>query len=318
MLPHDLPASSIPLPPGDRRSAVYLSGNEPRHLRLGYSIQRRFPGLLKAWWTHSPPRSARWSHKLAKARRLFANSQAVSEARAMLENGQIYDLAAFMRRKASSDALRQVKRMVRVYAGREKRNAVEEEMFGREVDALKQHAELHPEPVDSPNSPERVRALEALSPYFIITFGGPLLRGKVLQTARGLAINQHAGWSPALKGASTTETALYHRQLGWVGNTVHIMDTFADAGAILRRSTATLHPDDSVSHCFLSVVALGNKMMLEVIEEALTADELVGCAQPPGGQTVLNIDFSPTKRDAIRRDFAQGWLGDALRIVKDF
>lgn len=318
MLPHDLPVSPIPLPPGDRRSAVYLSGNRPRHLRLGYLLQQRFPGLLRAWWVHAPPKRTRWASKLAKAQSLVANSQAVTEARSMLENGQIYDLAAYLRRKVSGDALRRLGRTVRMYAARDNRDAVEDQMFGREVEALARHAELHPEAVDSPNAPERVRALEELSPYFIIAFGGPLLRGKVLRTARGLAINQHAGWSPELKGSSTTETALYHRQLGWVGSTVHVMDTFADAGAILRRSTATLHPDDSLNHCFMAVVATGSKMMLEVIGEALAADELMACPQPAGGQTVLNIDFSTTKREAIRRDFAHGWLGDAMRMIKDF
>jgi hypothetical protein len=96
------------------------------------------------------------------------------------------------------------------------------------------------------------------------------------------------------------------------------MDTSADSGAILRRSTAALHPDDRPGHCFMAVVAVGSKLMLEVIEAALEADELTAFPQPAVGETVLSIDYDAVRREAVRRDFAGGWLGDALRMAQDF
>lgn len=67
MLPHDLQLETVPLPPGDRNSAVFFSGNSVRHLRLGYLIQRRFPGLSKAWWTATPGQSQRVKEKVTNA-----------------------------------------------------------------------------------------------------------------------------------------------------------------------------------------------------------------------------------------------------------
>jgi hypothetical protein len=316
MVPHELASATIRMPPGNRYSAVYLSGNRPRHLRLGYLLQHRFPGLLEQWWIHEPgghvarPRDPATGSLLERG--------AVSQAVAMIRNGEISELGGKVRRKLKRGGLRQVARAARLYSARGELARIEEEMFGGDVQALRKGAELHPRPVDSPNAPAQVRELEALGPYFLIVFGGPLLRGELLACARGLALNQHAGWAPELKGSFTTETALYHRKLGWVGNTVHVMDTSADAGAILRRSTAALHPDDRPGHCFMAVVAVGSKLMLEVIEAALEADELTAFPQPAVGETVLSIDYDAVRREAVRRDFAGGWLGDALRMAQDF
>jgi hypothetical protein len=318
VIPHDLRAAVIRMPPGDRRSAVYVSGNRPRHLRLGYLIQRRFPGLLKQWWIYEPRGQGGSSNRAGNATGLLLASRDASQAMSMIQTRQIGELSRKVRRKLQHGGLRQVVRAARLYSARGEIAQIEDQMFHPDVEALRDGAELHPTPVDSPNAEERVAELEAISPYFLIAFGGPLLHGELLSCARGLALNQHAGWAPELKGSSTTETALYQRQLGWVGNTVHVMDTSADSGPILRRSTATLHPDDTPGHCFMAVVAVGNKLMLEVIEAALNADELTTFPQPAVGQTVLSIDYDAVKREAVRRDFANGWLADALRMVEDF
>ncbi|HHH27962.1 MAG TPA: hypothetical protein ENK57_06415 [Polyangiaceae bacterium] len=318
MLVHDLPSEPLALPEGERRSAVFFSGDSLRHHRLGYLLQRRFPGLLKAWWIYAPKRSRRLQDKLTKAWRLVANSQTGKEAIGLLRNGDLAGLGQIAQRRLRKGDLGRLRRTLSAYATPSNYAQVEREMFGDEVEALRAEASMHPVYIESPNKGAQVDELAAIDPYLIVTFGGPLLSGRVLGKARGLAINQHAGWSPALKGASTTETAIYHRQLGWVGNTVHVMDTHADSGAILRRSTAALHPDDDLAHCFFAVCAVGSKMMLEVIDAALHDETLTTFPQPRGGSTVLNIDYTPAKRRAIERDIASGWLSDALDIVKSF
>jgi folate-dependent phosphoribosylglycinamide formyltransferase PurN len=318
MLVHDLPAETVRIPDGDRHSAVYFSGNSLRHRRLGYLIQERYPGLLKAWWIYAPQQSQRLQAKLTKAWRLVANSQTGAAAVEMIREGDVGGLMAMTQRRLARGDLRRFGRLARMYTQRSNYGEIEQEMFGEELARLEAKASLHPESIDSPNKKAQVAALAAIDPFLIVTFGGPLLGGRVLSKARGFAINQHAGWSPSLKGASTTETAIYHREIGWVGNTVHLMDTHADSGAVLRRSTATLHPDDDLAHCFFGVCATGSKMMLETIGSVLHDDELACFPQPKGGQTVLNIDFSAAKREAIARDMANGWLADALQMVREF
>src|SRR5690606_697931 len=109
---------------------------------------------------------------------------------------------------------------------------------------------------------------------FLLTLGGPIIGRRALAAVRGVAINQHAGWSPDLRGSGTIERALFHRRLDWVGSTVHVMSTAVDAGPILRRAHATLHADCTPAECFLRVVSLGTELMLEVVDEAIAADSL--------------------------------------------
>jgi len=318
MLPHDVPSETRALPAGDRRSAVYFSGDGLRQLRLGYLIQERFPGLLKAWWISAPKSSQRLRPKLEKAWRMVSSGPPSTGTMELLREGDLRNLVGIARRRIRRGDLRRLGRIVKLATRRDPYARVEEEMFGAEVKAFEARAALHPERVDRFDSEEHLARMSAIDPYLIVTFGGPLLRGRVLEKARGLAINQHAGWSPSLKGSYTTETAIYHRELGWIGNTVHVMDTQADSGAILRRSTCTLHPDDDLAHCVLAVCAVGSKLMLESIDTILHADRVDVFPQPRGGQTLLNVDFTLAKRDAVARDLRGGWLADALAATRDY
>jgi hypothetical protein len=51
MTPPDHEPSLVALPAGHRQSLVLVTSDRLRHLRLGYLMQQRFPGLLTAWFT---------------------------------------------------------------------------------------------------------------------------------------------------------------------------------------------------------------------------------------------------------------------------
>lgn len=321
MLPHDLSPTRVELPPGPRDSAVLLTGPRPRHLRLGYLIQRRFPGLLRAWYVTDPPKEARLKAKVDKARELLRSNPAVVEARRLVERGEVHDMrdvAHVIRRVSRGLDLGRATRAAWEYLRPNGYDESEQRMFGRELERLRAGAALHPVVVPSPNDEEVIAEVEAMNPYFLITLGGPLLKGRLLRAARGVALNQHAGWCPVLRGANTVETAIYHRNIDWIGSTVHVMNTFADAGVILRRSTAALHPDDDLGDCFMAAVAAGTKMMLEVIACAIRDGEIVGFDQPSLGRTVNIIDYVPAKRSAVARDMTRDFLENALRIARQY
>lgn len=303
MLPHDLEADELRLPAGTRDSIVLFTGTELRHLRLGYLVQKRFPGLVKQWWA-TRPRGKKPSN--APAPLLGKLVEAVRLVRA----GRFGELTTTVGSKVAKLVPR------RRQPPGESPAAVEAEMFGTEVAELGRGAELQPEETEDPNGDAVLRQLGQIRPYFLLTAGGPILRQPVLDCVRGLAVNQHAGWSPELRGARTIEAALYHRELGWVGNTVHLMDTFADAGPILRRSTCTVHADDTVSHCFFASVALGTKLLLELVETALHVDAVPIYAQPARGKTVLAAEMRGEREQLVRNDLATGWLGRELYATR--
>ena len=164
-----------------------------------------------------------------------------------------------------------------------------------------------------------MEALTELDPYFLLSLGGPLYRPEVLDCARGIAINQHAGWAPTFRGSNTVGWALYHRQLGCVGTTVHITTAELDGGPILRRSQAALTPWDTPEACFARVVALGTELICEVVKGIIDSKEVVSAtSRPSRAAAYLGPQFDGAIENAIHRDFSNGWLEQAIRGQRHF
>lgn len=305
MLPNDLTAKTLTLKPGPRRSAVYFSGGSLRHLRLGYLLQRQFPDLLLGWFVVKPPRRSR------------------REMLSLLQQKALGDVPpsrvwATVRKMGFAASFRRLRNAMASRLIQFEYPATEKSMFASEVARLSEKAQLHPQYIENTRGPELVEWLDQHEPYLLLTFGGPLIGTRLLKRVRGYAINQHAGFSPELKGSHTTEMALYHRRIDLVGSTVHLMDGFADSGDILRRSTATVHDGDNAAEAFLSVTALGNQLMLDVVSDLLDGDSLRVYPQPAGqGATVLNANLNYYRRRDIRKN-AAAVIAEELREIRDF
>jgi formyl transferase-like protein len=201
----------------------------------------------------------------------------------------------------------------------ERQELAEQRLFEPEVQELRRGAVVGPTAVVDPNSNDFVDTLRELDPYFFLSLGGPLYRPELLGSARGIAINQHAGWSPTFRGANTIAWALHHGRLGCVGATVHITSSDVDGGAILRRSQATLTPWDTPEACFARVVALGTELMCEAVRDIIESKEVVVYDQQlDRGVEYLNAQLDDEIEKAISRDFSNGWLGDAIRAQRQF
>ncbi len=295
MFPHDISLRDLTLPPGDRHSAVIVSGSSLRHAQFGYKLQERFPGLLKKWWV------------VERSGNIGAADTALTSAGPMRRR-RFRALARNLRDKAFRHWRQRADGSTRA----------ELRMFECDVTRLKAAAEVHPIPTDGVISEQLVEEARALSPYFLFLLDGPLLEPRLFKVVRGLVINQHAGWLPEYKGGSSHQHALYRRDVTRVANAVHLVELGSDSGAILRRSTATLHPDDDEEDCFMAAVALGTELALEVVGEALRADSVSVFEPRPAGHTYLAADWTTRKRQAVRRDFASGWLADAIEAQRDW
>ena len=195
----------------------------------------------------------------------------------------------------------------------------EKKLFEQEICELRQDAKLKPVLVKDPNSKEFMECIRKLSPYFFLSHSGPLFKKELLESIRGVAINQHAGWSPTYKGAATTEWALYHRNLDYVGSTVHITTTGADAGPILRRSHPCLVSSDTIESCFARVAALGTELMIEVVKGIISNKEILVYDQPVDvGKTYITSQLDRSALRAIYRDFSDNWLERELLRLSSF
>lgn len=313
MLPHDHETSLVSLPAGDRRSLVLVTSTRPGYLRLGYLLQQRVPGLLAAWFI-APSEAVPSS----EASRAFAGRLASSASGAAiitaLKAGELAEAARMVRRQLRPAGLRRMRRQLqrrRAASSDDLLVQVETGMFGDELTQLRARATLHP--VDAPVTRETIGPI---NPYIIVAHG-TTIPADIARLARGLVLTQHDGWLGALSGPHAVEHALYHRELSWVGSTITAQIAGQGEAAIVRRSSATLHPDDTVAHCVAAAAALGASLMLDSIDQALTESHLP-LAPVSGGRTLVPADFSAAVQEALARDFAAGWLADALGTEQDF
>ena len=195
----------------------------------------------------------------------------------------------------------------------------EQAMLEKEVEVLSRDAKVQPRKVATPNSQEVIDWLAERQPYFIVTLGGAVYGKKFIESARGIALNQHDGWCPTYKGSGTVDWALYFRDITHIGNTVHVLTTGLDSGPMLRRSTACLVPGDNRNTCFVRSVVLGTELMIESMHELIATHKAVVFDQPDGvGATYLGRELQDYMTSAIQRDFRAGWFKQELARWRQF
>ena len=164
------------------------------------------------------------------------------------------------------------------------------------------------------NSINFLNEIKILDPYFFVVLGGPIISKKIINSVRGFCINQHAGHSPDFKGSSTTDWALYHRDLSKVSSTVHLMGSAADTGSIIRRSQPCLRKDDKISDVFIRVVVLGTELLIESIHDIIKDNSISYYDQNKTfGRTYLASEMNSKKRMSIKKDFRNDWLKHELK-----
>jgi len=307
MYPPELLSERLQLPETDDHSIVLITGNQLRHRRFALRMQQVFGELVVGWYQLD--RGTRKSEG--------ATNKGLDAGMVRSKASRIMRADVLARGRDRLNRRRNQATLQQYYAAHA---AAEQALFGQEVTdlesfAVRQAVKIDPNDV---NSPTFVQEIETLGPYFFLTLGGPLYRKPLLDTVRGVAVNQHAGHSPDLRGSNTTEWALYHRNLDHVSATVHLTISGADAGPILRRSNPCLIPTDDVNTVFARVVALGTELMIESVQKIIADKNVIAFPQPlRTGKTYLSKQL-PDIIEPITRDFRAGWLQKAIEQQRQF
>ena len=313
MYPNDLDYRALELPNSDDYSIVIITGKELRHKNFAYRLIEEFGDRVIRWYEIDDSLSPKSYNKTSKINKIFAILKKIPN---------------WLKKQTIKSLFKNIIKIVDdifyrffVIRGISKRmQEAQYRLFNKNIERVKSKSNLTPIKVSSldVNSDKFISEIKKLSPYFILTLSGPLYKEELLNSAKGLAINQHAGYSPNYKGSNTIHWALYHRDLDAISSTVHITSSGADSGAILRRSTVTIFADDDIETIFIRSVALGTELMIEVVREIIKTNTIKIFPQPNRGKTYLNkeLDFRVLK--AIYRDFRSGWLKDALIKRREF
>jgi methionyl-tRNA formyltransferase len=308
MVPHELAPRELLLPATTDHSIVLFTadmGSQLPYERFALRMQQEFGTQVVAWFRYQrkPDHPGRES-RAVRIRRFLR--QELKAARA----------APMTVLSWPAEAVRMARERL---LGASPLVAAQHRLFGEEVAQLRQFGRLESIPVENPNSPEFIARLKTLSPYFFLSLGGPLFSPALLSTVRGIALNQHAGWSPDYRGANTTWWALYHRDLNCVGTTVHQTTTGADAGPVFRRSQACLLGDDDAQACFTRVVALGTELMCETVHDIMANKRQIVFEQPrTEGRTYLADEMDRATRRWVNNDLANGWITKELQRLRRF
>jgi methionyl-tRNA formyltransferase len=157
----------------------------------------------------------------------------------------------------------------------------------------------------SPNLPEFVQAISALSPDLFLAVGYTnLLKEQVLSVPRLLAANFHASLLPAYRGKHPVFWALRHGER-WAGLTVHMMDLGLDTGDILYQVRVRTRQRDSVATLYERIMERSVKLVRRLIEDAET-----GQLQPRPQLELGASYYSSVSEDDFRLD----WSRDAEQL----
>lgn len=280
MLPLELEKRIINLPETDNHSIVMITSNDLRHKRFAYRLQKEFGDLILVWYELSHDVPAKYA-------------------------------------PAKPAAPKQVSKPVKPIIEKLKESYRQSQikLFAEEIEDLKAYSKLEPVKISwqDVHSEYFIDEIKKYNPYFFLTLGGPLYKKPLLDSIRGVTINQHAGHFPDFKGTNTTEWALYHRNLRCVSSTIHIITTGADAGPIFRRSNPCIFHKDHFTTVFTRIVALGTELMIEVVQDVIKDKKVVVFDQSQTvGRTYLDKHFDEKIITALTRDFDNNWLEDEL------
>jgi len=87
--------------------------------------------------------------------------------------------------------------------------------------------------VDSINSDESIKKLNAIKPDLGIVFGTGKINNKVISIFKDGLINVHRGLAEKYRGLDSDLWAIYHRDYDNIGVTIHMVDSVMDAGNII-------------------------------------------------------------------------------------
>jgi methionyl-tRNA formyltransferase len=317
MIPIELKGEIYKFPKTDNYDIVVVTGSDLRHKRFAYRMQQEFSDKIVAWFEldKTVKTNANTTEPLNLINRIveYYKSEKVLNLK---KNGFLNYLRILWRLTKNKIQLRNTL----LQYERSARNN-EEELFLKEINRIKKYAHLSPIKVhpNEINSEIFISKINNINPYFFLTLGGQLYKKPLLNSIRGVALNQHAGHSPDLKGAFTIEWALYKRSLNYVSNTVHITTTGADAGPILRRSNPCIFYKDNIHTIFARSVALGTELMIEVVNDIISKKNIIAYKQPRNsGITYLYKEFSSNVKLSLVRDFKTNWLSKELEQQRNF
>ena len=120
--------------------------------------------------------------------------------------------------------------------------------------------------VNEINSKSTLKKIKNLSPDYICSLGGGLIKHEGISLAKKCALNFHSGVSPFYNGADINSKVFESRNLNYIGGTLMIMTAKIDGGGILSHFLPSIEIDDTPNSLFCKGILGGTELYREFIE----------------------------------------------------
>lgn len=125
---------------------------------------------------------------------------------------------------------------------------------------------------DDPTEPGLAECVRAVRPDVIFSFYyRAIIPARVLTLARQGAYNMHGSLLPRYRGRVPVNWAVLHGETE-TGATLHVMESRADAGAIVDQTAVPILPDDTAADVFEKVTVAAELTLWRVLPSMLAGD----------------------------------------------
>lgn len=143
--------------------------------------------------------------------------------------------------------------------------------------------------VDTVNGPDAVAALQALRPDVIVQFDAGILHRQIFGIPPLGTLNLHPGIAPLIRGRDPIYWALWEREPGWLGATIHHIDAGIDTGPVLAYAPVTPSPGDAYPDLFARVYEAGVAQLVSTLRRLERGERWR--VEPARGRSVYRTTF---------------------------
>ncbi len=145
--------------------------------------------------------------------------------------------------------------------------------------------------VGTVNGQETVEAISSLEPDVVIHSTGAILQRQIFEIARIGTLNLHPGIAPLIRGQNPICWALWEREPGWLGATVHYVDEGIDTGSVLAYAPVKPRcPGERFPSLRVRTTEVGTERLVEALCRLARGERWT--IHPPQGEGVYRTVFS--------------------------
>ena len=169
------------------------------------------------------------------------------------------------------------------------------------------------------NSEKTIKFVKSVKPKMVFVFGVGLLSKELLNCFKGIeVINLHFGITPKYRGSNTLLWPLYFKDPGYIGITLHRIDSKIDHGSIYHQQCTVFDINDSIHEIFCKTIIQSSNPTLDLIGKIL--NKKIGTPVDPieTGRVYNNNEFNPTHLKTIYDHINNNLLSNYLERKSNY